>query len=181
MEIHQLANLIKQGKVVAYPTESVFGLGCDPNNESAVMQLLSLKQREVNKGLIVIAPTLDLLLPFIDSTKLTDTHRQRLQKKYSRPTTWVVPAHPQVPYFLTGQFDSIAVRLCDHPIVTALCQHAKTAITSTSANLSGYPPCRTTEEVLVQFGEDFPVSTGIVGGVEQPSQIKDIFTEQIFR
>lgn len=181
MNTLQLANLIKQGKVIAYPTEAVFGLGCDPNNQSAVMRLLALKQRDINKGLIVIAPTLDLLLPFIDASKLTEIHWQRLQVKYSRPTTWVVPAHPQVPYFLTGQFDSIAVRLCDHPVVTALCQHAKMAITSTSANLSGHSPCRTTEEVLAQFGEGFPVSHGVVGGIEQPSQIKDIFTEKIFR
>ena len=179
--IPQLVDLIKQQQVIAYPTEAVFGLGCDPNSESAVLKLLALKQRPVEKGLIVIAPHLDFLRPFIDENKLNAEQWQRLQMEYPNPLTWVVPKSAVTPNFLSGEFDSIAVRLCRHPAVTALCQATQTALTSTSANLSGMQPCRTAEEVRLQFGERFPVLQSAVGKAQKPSEIRDIFTNQLIR
>ncbi|TNH03143.1 tRNA threonylcarbamoyladenosine biosynthesis protein RimN [Testudinibacter sp. TR-2022] len=179
--ILQLANYIKQQQVIAYPTEAVFGLGCDPRSESAVLKLLALKQRTVEKGLILVAPHLDLLLPFIDQHRLSHEHWQRLQAEYDRPMTWLVPKSALAPVFLTGEFDSIAIRLCRHPAVTALCEATQTALTSTSANLSGMPPCRTAQEVRAQFGADFPVLQSAVGGAEKPSEIRDILTNQRIR
>ncbi|MGR3806968.1 translation factor SUA5 [Pasteurella testudinis DSM 23072] len=179
--INQLADCIKQQQVIAYPTEAVFGLGCDPYSESAVLKLLALKQRPSEKGLIVIAPHLPLLLPFIDQTRLNDEQWQRLQAEYDRPLTWLVPKSAGTPDFLSGKFDSIAVRLCRHPAVTALCEAAQTALTSTSANLSGMPPCRTAAEVRAQFGADFPVLESAVGGAQKPSQIRDILTNRLIR
>ncbi|MDH2999880.1 tRNA threonylcarbamoyladenosine biosynthesis protein RimN [Chelonobacter oris] len=179
--ISQLAELIKQQQVIAYPTEAVFGLGCDPNSESAVLKLLALKQRPPEKGLIVIAPHLDYLLPFIDQHRLQAEHWQRLQADYDRPVTWVVPKSAVTPDFLSGAFDSIAVRLCRHAGVTALCEAAQTALTSTSANLSGMPPCRTAQDVRLQFGDKFPLLQSAVGNADKPSEIRDIFTNQIIR
>lgn len=180
-DISNLITQLQQDQVIAYPTEAVFGLGCNPLSESAVQNLLLLKRRPIEKGLILIAPTLDFLLPFIDGNKLNSTHWTRLQQTYLQPTTWVVPANPSTPQFLTGQFASIAVRLCTHPAVVQLCQAAGFALTSTSANLSGLPPCKTVAEVRSQFGKDFPIFEGEIGTANQPSTIKDIFTQQIFR
>ncbi|MDU8925013.1 Sua5/YciO/YrdC/YwlC family protein [Pasteurellaceae bacterium LIM206] len=181
MELNQVVEQLKQGQVIAYPTESVFGLGCNPNDESAVLKLLVLKNRPPEKGLILVAPTLALLLPFIDQTKLQTKHWQLLQQYYAHPTTWVVPARAGTPGYLTGRFNSIAVRLCPHPAVRALCRRTGFAITSTSANLSGRPPCRSAREVRCQFGEFFPVLDMPVGNAANPSEIRDIFTQQIFR
>ena len=117
----------------------------------------------------------------MDFEQIDDVQLARLQGKYEHPTTWVVPAKADTPHFLTGQFDTIAVRLCDHPSVKALCEATGFALTSISANLTGEPPCRTADEVRSQFGEDFPVLDEVVGGAKNPSEIRDLRTNQLFR
>ncbi|WP_314185578.1 Sua5/YciO/YrdC/YwlC family protein [Aggregatibacter kilianii] len=181
MNLQEIVKHLKNQQVVAYPTEAVFGLGCNPNSQSAVENLLVLKQRPMSKGLILIAPSLDFLLPFIDESRLMEEHWQRLTTQYDRPTTWVVPAKTTTPKFLTGDFDSIAVRISQHSAVKLLCEQAGFALTSTSANLTGQPPCHTAQEVKQQFGTDFPVLDMPVGGAVNPSEIRDIFTNQVFR
>ncbi|MBE2897010.1 tRNA threonylcarbamoyladenosine biosynthesis protein RimN [Pasteurellaceae bacterium HPA106] len=181
MQNEQIITQLRQGAVIAYPTEAVFGLGCDPNNESAVMRLLALKQRPIEKGLILVAPHLDFLRPFICEEQMQPSHWAKLTQHYARPTTWVVPARTDTPHFLTGKFNTIAVRLCAHPAVAWLCEHAQMALTSTSANLSGQTPCRSVREVKQQFGDDFPVYESAVGGEQNPSEIRDIVINQIIR
>lgn len=181
MNREQIAEALRQNQVVAYPTEAVFGLGCNPQSESAVKKLLNLKQRPVEKGLILVAPSLDFFRPFVDFDQINDEQLSRLQGKYERPTTWIVPAKSTTPNFLTGKFDSIAVRLCDHLSVKVLCELTGFALTSTSANLTGEPPCRTADEVRSQFGADFPVLDETVGRARNPSEIRDLRTNQLFR
>lgn len=156
MNVQQIAARLMQDEVVAYPTEAVFGLGCNPLSESAVRKLLNLKQRPIEKGLILVAPSLHFLQPFVDFSHLSDEQLARLQEQYEHPITWVVPAKAEVPNFLTGQFNSIAVRLCTHPAVKALCEKTGFALTSTSANLTCQSPCRSADAVRSQFGADFP-------------------------
>lgn len=177
----QIIEKLKQDQLIAYPTEAVFGLGCNPQSESAVRALLALKQRPESKGLILIAPQRELLLPYLDQTRLTKRHWQRFEQQYDRAITWVMPANPDTPRYLTGQFNTIAVRLCRIPAVVKLCEATGFALTSTSANLTGFPPCRTALEVQQQFGLDFPVLFESTGGKMNPSEIRDIFTQQIFR
>lgn len=181
MNLSDIVEKLKQNQVVAYPTEAVFGLGCNPHSQSAVENLLVLKNRPPEKGLILVAPDLDFLQPFILLEQLDEKTRQKLTALYERPTTWIVPARANVPAFLTGQFNSIAVRLCRHPAVAELCRRSGFALTSTSANLSGLPPCKTADEVRAQFGQNFPVLDLPVGKADKPSEIRDIFTDQLFR
>jgi L-threonylcarbamoyladenylate synthase len=82
---------------------------------------------------------------------------------------------------LTGRFNSLAVRVTDHPLVVELCNAYGKPLVSTSANLSGQPPCRTTAEVYAQFGADFPVVDGATGGRQNPSEIRDALTGELFR
>jgi len=156
MNVQQIAARLMQDEVVAYPTEAVFGLGCNPLSERAVKKLLDLKQRPIEKGLILVAPSLHFLQPFVDFSHLSDEQLARLQEQYEHPITWVVPAKAEVPHFLTGQFNSIAVRLCTHPAVKALCEKTGFALTSTSANLTGQSPCRSADAVRSQFGAISP-------------------------
>ncbi|WP_273392899.1 Sua5/YciO/YrdC/YwlC family protein [Actinobacillus porcinus] len=181
MNVSQIVEKLQQEQVVAYPTEAVFGVGCNPMSESAVEKLLVLKNRPKEKGLILIAPRLEYLLPFIDVQKLNAEQYARLQAEYDHPITWVVPTKLSTPIWLTGQFTSIAVRICRHPTVAQLCERAGFALTSTSANLSGLPPCRTAQEVRSQFGENFPVLDENVGQAQNPSEIRDLLTGQLFR
>ena len=173
--------VLKQEKVIAYPTEAVFGVGCDPDSETAVSRLLALKQRPVDKGLILIASNFEQLKPYIDDSMLTDAQRDAVFARWPGPVTFVFPALATTPRWLTGRFDSLAVRVTDHPLVVALCQAYGKPLVSTSANLSGLPPCRTVEEVRAQFGTDFPVVEGVTGGRLNPSEIRDALTGEQFR
>ena len=112
---------------------------------------------------------------------LTSAQRETIFSAWPGPVTFVFPAQPTTPRWLTGRFDSLAVRVTDHPLVVALCLAFGKPLVSTSANLSGQPPCRTTAEVLAQFGASFPVVDGATGGRQNPSEIRDALTGELFR
>ncbi|CNE20082.1 L-threonylcarbamoyladenylate synthase type 1 TsaC [Yersinia nurmii] len=172
---------LQQEDVIAYPTEAVFGLGCDPDSEKAVNALLALKQRPWQKGLILIAANYEQLLPYIDDSQLDETQRATLFASWPGPVTWVIPARETTPRWLTGHFDSLAVRVSDHPLVQQLCTYYGKPLVSTSANLSGLEPCRTEEEVRKQLGTELAVLSGLVGGRLNPSEIRDALTGERYR
>ena len=145
------------------------------------MRLLALKQRPVEKGLILIAASYEQLIPYIDDSRLNDAQRAAIFSCWPGPVTFVFPARATTPRWLTGRFDSLAVRVSDHPLVVELCEAYGKPLVSTSANLSGQPPCRTTAEVLTQFGASFPVVDGATGGRQNPSEIRDALTGELFR
>ncbi|HGN1707916.1 TPA: L-threonylcarbamoyladenylate synthase type 1 TsaC [Providencia rettgeri] len=172
---------LQQGGVIAYPTEAVFGLGCDPDSELAVNKLLKLKQRPWEKGLILIADSYEQLKNYVDDEQLTEEQKQAMFATWPGPVTWVIPAKVSTPKWLTGQFDTLAVRVTDHELVKSLCRQYGKPLVSTSANLSGLEPCRTTNEVVAQFNESVPVLDGVVGGRLNPSEIRDAKTGQLYR
>lgn len=177
----EVLRALQQEEVIAYPTEAVFGLGCDPDSEKAVNALLALKQRPWQKGLILIAASYEQLIPYVDDSALSDLQRETIFSCWPGPVTWVIPARTDTPHWLTGDFDSLAVRVSDHPLVQQLCLQYGKPVVSTSANLSGLEPCRTEEEVRIQFGPSLPVLLGKVGGRLNPSEIRDALTGKQFR
>lgn len=177
----QAVAALRADQVIAYPTEAVFGLGCDPDSESAVQALLQLKQRSWEKGLILIAAGFEQLEPYIDDSALSPARRAEVFACWPGPVTWVFPARSGTPKWLTGKFSTLAVRVSDHPLVRRLCLEYGKPVVSTSANLSGLPPCRSVAEVKAQFGAAFPVAEGEVGGRQNPSEIRDVITGQLFR
>jgi L-threonylcarbamoyladenylate synthase len=177
----EINKLLQKGEVVAYPTEAVFGLGCDPDCESAVLKLLKLKQRSVDKGLILIASHYQQLIPYIDESALTNVQKQMAFNSWPGPNTWVFPKHINTPDFLSGKYHSIAIRVTDHPLVCKLCDLFGKPLVSTSANLSGHPSCKTAIEVANQFGDNFPILEGNTGERSQPSIIRDVQTGSIVR
>ncbi|UTM57281.1 L-threonylcarbamoyladenylate synthase type 1 TsaC [Photobacterium sp. CCB-ST2H9] len=180
--LSQVVTALEQGEVIAYPTEAVFGVGCDPDNPEAVAKLLALKQRPVEKGLILIAADYAQLAPYVDDSQLTEDQKALIFASWPGPVTWVMPTKPGVPSFLTGQFSTIAVRVTDHPLVQQLCRAFGKPLTSTSANLTGEPPCRNVQEVESQLGAHLKtILHGETGGRDNPSEIRDAATGQIFR
>jgi len=145
------------------------------------MQLLALKRRPVDKGLILIAADYPQLLPYIADEQLSAEQKERMFSRWPGPVTWVLPARQETPRWLTGRFSSLAVRVSDHPEVVKLCQAFGKPLVSTSANLSGLPPCRNVAEVLAQFGEGFPVLHAETGGRQNPSEIRDVLTGELIR
>ncbi len=150
---------LEQGGVIAYPTESVFGLGCDPMNSDAVMRLLQLKHRSVEQGLICIASDFSQLEDWI--TPLNHPQRATLAKAWPGPQTWLLPASQQTPRWLTGRHNTLACRVSSHPLVSHLCKAFGGAIVSTSANRHGQAPARSAQQCRNRFGTQL---TAIIAG-----------------
>lgn len=174
------AALIRDGGVVAYPTEAVFGLGCDPADENAVMRVLALKERSVFEGLILIAASTAQLEPFVKP--FTAAISELVLPTWPGPNTWIVPARDDAPVWLRGRHAGIAVRVTAHPVAAALCEHSGRALVSTSANLHGGPAARSADEVEAIFGDrvDFIVP-GETGGLERPTAIRDAVSGTVVR
>lgn len=173
----ELIKPLQQGGVIAYPTEAVFGLGCDPLNETAVMRLLAIKQRSIDKGLILIASDFSQVAPF-----LLDITEQ--QHAYTQPseTTWIFPAKTNTPKWLTGKFNSLAIRITQHHAVIQLCEAFDSALVSTSANFSGQEPARTTQHIIDHLGEHLDgVLNNKTGHLSQPTEIRDSLTGELIR
>ncbi len=166
--IEDAATLIRRGGVVAYPTEAVYGLGCDPGDAQAVERVLAIKTRPEDKGLILIASTLQQLQAWI--APLSAAQRATIESTWPGHTTWVVPANANCPAILTGGRDTVAVRVSAHPVVRALCDAIDGALVSTSANRSGEPAIRETAALHGLTGVDAIVD-GPLGKAEKPSAI----------
>lgn len=178
----QGAHLLKQSEIIAYPTEAVFGLGCDPCSEKALKGLLSLKMRDWEKGLILIASDVMQLVPYLDFTKLSAQRWQEVLSTWPGPYTWVIPAQESVSSLLRGKYSSIAVRVTAHPVPRALCEAFQGAIVSTSANVSDMAPCKDAEDVKACFeGRIAGVVGGKVGELLGPTTIQDALTGQLYR
>lgn len=172
---------LENGEVFAYPTEAVFGLGCDPDNEQAVQRLLALKKRSVDKGLILVANTYSQLLPYVDDKLIPMDKRTEIFSSWPGPITWLLPASAKAPVWITGDSKLIAVRVSRHPIVQQLCEWAGKPLVSTSANVSGAEPAKTAGEVIQQFADKVLLVEGEIGGRDKPSEIRNGLTGQIIR
>jgi L-threonylcarbamoyladenylate synthase len=169
------------GAVFAYPTEAVFGLGCDPDNESAVMDLLRLKQRPVEKGLILVARSYSQLLPYVDDQAIPMDFRTEIFSSWPGPNTWLLPASKTAPTWITGGSELIAVRVPNHSLVSALCELFDKPLVSTSANLTGQPSALSASEVRAQFEDQVIVIDGELGKQAKPSKIRHGLTGQVIR
>ncbi len=173
---------LQQEQLIAYPTEAVFGLGCDPDSQAAVARLLKVKQRPMEKGLILVAATVEQLAPYVDFSQLTLEQKSSVLKSWPGPFTWVMPKQSSTPAWLTGQFDTLAVRVSAHPVVQQLCLAFGKPLVSTSANLTGEPPCRSKVDVLTQLhGQVIEVVDGECDLRANPTQIRDAKTLQLIR
>ncbi len=178
--IREAAAVIREGGIVVYPTEAVFGLGCDPDNERSLHRLLALKGRPPHKGLILIAWRFDQLAPYL--APLDGAVRKRILAGWPGPLTWVVPARPRVSGLLRGAHDTLAVRVSAHPVVAALCREAGRTIVSTSANRSQDEPARSLAQARTLFGDE--VDYYLDGAVDleaRPTEIRDARSGRIIR
>ncbi len=166
---------LKRGGVIAYPTEAVWGIGCDPWNQQAVQKVLDLKRREAAKGVILVAAHIDQVRFLTDH--LSPSQQARLEQTWPGPNTWVIPHLGKIPHWISGGRPSVAVRVTDHPKVVALCAAFGGPIVSTSANLAGHPSIKNPFVLLKQFRKQLDGwLMGELGGREKPSTIRDIKT-----
>jgi L-threonylcarbamoyladenylate synthase len=171
---------LRTGHVIAYPTEAVYGLGCDPANESAVRKLLSLKGRQASAGLVLIASEYSQLQPWI--ADIDESLIKKAMQTWPGPVTWLFPRAAGVPDYVAGNHDTIAIRITAHEPSRELCTAFGSALVSTSANHTADRPARSVEEVNDYFGHNIKgILTGPLGGAENPSEIRDLISGNIIR
>ena len=171
---------LQSGGVIAYPTEAVFGLGCDPRNEQALARIINIKSRDAHKGFILIARSLDQLIPHL--APVQPKWQAQFDAVWPGPVTMVVPCATGASELLSGGRKTLAVRVSAHPVVQALCAQFDGPIVSTSANRSGQPACRDTASALQLFGSGVDVVVdGTVGTLTAPTQIIDVCTGERLR
>lgn len=177
----QAVRVLRAGGIVAYPTEAVYGLGCNPGDADSVSVLSALKQRTAGQGFILIAAD---LLQAESLIEIPDGDMgERVRSSWPGHMTWVCAARPQVPPWLVDTAGTLAVRVTTHPLACTLCREFGGPIISTSANLRGGPPARTALDVRGKFplhAVDYVLS-GEVGGRRAPSEIRDARDGRVIR
>ena len=180
LRISQAVRALVAGGVVACPTEAVWGLSCDPGNEAAVLRLLAMKQRPVEKGLILVAADMAQFAWLLGD--LDGSARSKLELSWPGATTWLVPHGGRVPPWVCGEFDTVAVRVSAHPTVQALCRAFDGPLVSTSANIGGAQPALEQFQLWRYFGDQLDdVVPGRLGGNLRPSTIRDLATDAVIR
>lgn len=178
---------LRDGATIAYPTEGVYGLGCLPGHPAAIQRLLTLKQRPVGKGLLLVGSQLDQFSPWIqplsdEQRQTIAQHYQAVQQRQAHPTTWIVPARSAVSPLLRGDFPTLGIRLCPHPLVGALCEQLHSPLVSTSANISGRPPARNRQTLRREFHKTVDIIIGAPTlGFARASQIQSLDQRTLYR
>jgi L-threonylcarbamoyladenylate synthase len=182
LSIDESIAALRRGGVIAYPTEAVWGLGCDPFDETAVLRLLAIKQREVAKGLILVAARHAQFDGLLDWSALPPDRVQAVDASWPGPNTWIVPATSRVPRWITGSHTGVAVRVSDHPVVIALCAAFGGPLVSTSANRAGELPAFSREALDPQLVAQLEgVSEGETGGLSAPTAIRNALSGSVLR
>jgi L-threonylcarbamoyladenylate synthase len=183
--VAEAAHCLKQGQVLAYPTEAVWGLGCDPYNEQAFLQILALKQRPIEKGVILLAAHLNQVESLL--TPLNAKIRAQVEASWTnrsateRAITWLLPATEQIPTWIKGNHPKVAVRVTTHPLCVALCNTFGGFIVSTSANPAGLEPARSLQDAMQYFPQELHYLNGDLGLSHEPSRILDAETGAVIR
>lgn len=177
--IETAVETLRTGGLIAYPTEAVWGLGCDPDNGEALTALLRLKQRDPAKGLILIAGHISQLNDWL--CHLPFEMHAPLVASWPGPNTWLVPDNGRAHPLLRGGHDCVALRVSDHPLVVDLCAAFGGPIVSTSANLAGSPPAMSADDIRQQFGDRVTLVEGSLGGLDRPSTIRDLRSGRVLR
>lgn len=176
------ATALKAGGVVAYPTEAVFGLGCDPRNRAAFGKLFALKQRPPTQGVLLIGADFDQVAPYIDLAATPHAALERVRASWPGAHTWILPRAPGVPEWIAGGHAGIALRVTAHPPAAALCRAFGGALVSTSANPHGQPPAREAQTVADYFGDTLDgLLDAPLGGQTRPTVIRDALSGAIIR
>jgi len=171
---------LNAGRVIAYPTEAVYGLGCDPRNESAVRNLLALKGRHETAGLVLIASGFAQLEAWV--ADVDQALVDKAMQTWPGPVTWLFPRAAGVPDFVAGKHDTVAVRITAHGPSRDLCTAFGSALISTSANPTNAPPARSAADVRKYFTYGLAgILAGELGDGQKPSEIRDLVSGKIIR
>lgn len=181
-DVADAVDALRGGGIVAYPTEAVWGLGCDPRNENALLRLFALKQRPLTQGVLLIAADYEQLTPYIDLAATPVTAIDRARATWPGAHTWIFPRSLHVPQWIAGTRAGIALRVTAHPSASELCRAFARPLVSTSANRHGEMPAMSASGVKMVFGDQIDaIVNGDVGGLERPTPIRDAISGDLVR
>ena len=155
-QLVRAVDCIRGGSVVAFPTETYYGLAVDPFNRAAVLELFRCKRRPLDKPLLVLIDNVEQLPLLVRS--VPECYGPLMHQYWPGPLTLIFPAREDIGPELTGGSGTIALRISSHPLARELVRLAAIPLTATSANLSGQPPPTTATEVECMF----PSSLGYI-------------------
>jgi L-threonylcarbamoyladenylate synthase len=181
-DVTAAAALMRSGGVLAYPTEAVYGLGCDPHDQHAFERLFALKQRPPTQGVLLIAAEFAQVERYIDLAAVPAHVLDQVRASWPGPNTWIFPRSAVVPAWVAGAHAGIALRVTAHEPAAALCRAFGAALVSTSANPHGQPPARDAETVVSYFGDALDgLLDAPLGGQDRPTVIRDALSGAIIR
>ena len=179
-DLNPAISALRAGGVIACPTEAVWGLSCDPENDAALAHLMRIKERDPAKGVILVAASMEQFRPWLRQLPLA--MHAPLAASWPGPNTWLVPDYGLSHGLVRGAHDRVALRVTDHPVMKALCEAFGGPLVSTSANRSGEPPAMSAAEITAIFGDEVAqVVQGELGGNAKPSTIRDLATGKVMR
>jgi len=161
--IERAAEILREGRVMAFPTETFYGLGADAKNETAVKKIFRIKGREFNNPIPIIIGTREKLGGLVE--EIPEAAQRLISVFWPGPLTLVFRASKAVSPRLTANTGLIGIRISSHPIARMLAQALGAPLTATSANLSGETECTTARQVVHSIG---PFIDGIIDGDKTP-------------
>ncbi len=153
--LREAVDAIRRGYIVAYPTETFYGLGVDPFNEEAVERLFELKGREKGNPIPLLVPDLETLQAIVE--EIPPIGEELIERFWPGPLTIVFRARPEIPDIVTGGTGKIGVRISSNPVAARLVEYLDAPLTTTSANPSSHKSPTTVEEVRAYFDERIAV------------------------
>lgn len=178
-EVKDVICHLKSGEVIGYPTEAVYGIGCDPWNQSSVEKIAKIKGRKKRQTFLMVASSIDQLTDLIDISRLSS----QVKSSWPGHTTWLIKAKENVPYWLQDeQTNKVGVRISNHPLVRELCSEYGKPIISTSANMSGKEEIKNQQEFIRTFSSNINyLVDGDLGDYDKASMIIDMETNRKIR
>ncbi|MBI2347009.1 MAG: threonylcarbamoyl-AMP synthase [Deltaproteobacteria bacterium] len=161
--IEQSVACVREGRVLAYPTETFYGLGVDVMNEKAIKRLYDLKRRDPSLPVAVLVADMPMLEGCV--ARVPEAARPLMRAFWPGPLTILFPAGPTISKSLTTNTGKIGLRISSHPVATAILREFARPLTTTSANLSGFPPSCHVKHIQKYFGDRLDC---IVDGGECP-------------
>lgn len=147
--VERAVGCLRQGGIVAFPTETCYGLAVDPFSCSAVASLFRVKKRHAEKPLLLLIDSQERLPAIV--TAIPPEYIPLMDQYWPGPLTLVFPARKEISRQVTGNTGTVGVRISPHPLALELVRKMAQPLTATSANISGFPPARSAAEVLAMF------------------------------
>jgi L-threonylcarbamoyladenylate synthase len=170
---------LRAGGVIAYPTEGVWGLGCDPFDKTAVSKLLAIKGRAETKGLILVAASIEQFDDYLEG--LEPALRAKLKCSWPGHITWLVPDNGFTPNWIKGKNQYVALRVSAYQPVVDLCLAFGGPIVSSSANISGHPTVKWPWQLRRQLPSLDYCMNGPLGLAGKPSEIRELISGKVLR